>query len=68
LVGELRSGQEVWVGRRRAIFLYTQSADAAIVRFAGERETRVVPMSKLQRGSSEGVEASSSESEPPTAA
>ena len=67
-MGELRSGQEVWIGARRAFFLYTQSADAAIVRFDGERETRVVPMSKLRRGSDEGVQASSGESEPPTAA
>jgi hypothetical protein len=67
-VAELRSGQEVWIGGRRAIFLYTQSAGAAIVRFDGERDTRVVPMSKLQHGSSGSAQASGGENGPPAAA
>jgi hypothetical protein len=45
---ELAPGQEVWVdGRRQATFTYELVPGTAVIRYAGERRTRVVPRGKL---------------------
>jgi hypothetical protein len=45
---QLERGQEVWIDGRRAVLLDVNAVGAPIVRFEGERGTRVVPMRKLR--------------------
>jgi hypothetical protein len=45
---QLEPGQQVWIDGRRAILLEFNAFGAPIVRFEGERVTRVVPSRKLQ--------------------
>jgi hypothetical protein len=44
----LERGQEILVDDRAAVFIETNPAGAAVVRFVGERESRVVPMRKVR--------------------
>jgi hypothetical protein len=48
-------GQRVWITGRGATFLYHAGEEAAVVRYRGEREGRVVPVHKIAT-SSEGPE------------
>ena len=48
---EPKPGDHVTVGGREAVFLYRRGA-AAVVRFYGEDDARVVPFSKLRRRAS----------------
>jgi hypothetical protein len=43
----LRPGQIVWIGRRRASFLYRWGEDTAVIRYDDERRTCVVAERKL---------------------
>jgi hypothetical protein len=45
---ELRPGDTVWVRGREATFLYS-SGSGAVVRYRGERGSRVVALYKLRR-------------------
>jgi hypothetical protein len=46
LVPHLRAGDAVVVTGRPAFFLYRRG-HAAVIRFRGERESRVVPLAKI---------------------
>jgi hypothetical protein len=45
-LSQLRPGDAITVKGRAAFFLYRRG-EAAIVRFAGERESRVVPLARI---------------------
>lgn len=46
-VSEFARGQEIVIGGRAAHFVEMHVGGAAVVRFAGEKATRVVPMRKV---------------------
>jgi hypothetical protein len=46
-VTRFRAGQKLWVNGRLATFLYSSAGGAAVVRYAGETGSRVVPANKL---------------------
>ena len=48
---EPKAGEIVAIDGREATFLYSRNS-AAIVRFHGETDTRVVPLAKLRRRAS----------------
>jgi hypothetical protein len=47
--GQFREGQPVWVAGRPARVVYRhRSSGAAVIRYEGEQETRVVALQKLR--------------------
>jgi hypothetical protein len=60
-------GQVVWLDGRQAIFADSYSPGAAIVRFEGERQTRVVPIRKLQTSRDDSLANTAPGKTPPSA-
>lgn len=46
-----RTGQAVWLNGRAASFCYEVGPRTAVIRYGGERGTRVVPLRKLAAAS-----------------
>jgi hypothetical protein len=49
--GTFRTGQAVWLNGRAASFCYDVGPRTAVIRYGGERGTRVVPLRKLAAAS-----------------